>query len=80
MLVFYAIGSAAETLQPTAFTAEIGVSAMRFDYAELKNDGSYYDKELGVIPGLSLKFSQRLERTPFSGNFGHDAIAHDPQT
>jgi hypothetical protein len=60
VLVFFSTESAAEALQPATFTAEIGVSALRFNYAEFKDDGNTWDKELGGVPGLSFRLGQRL--------------------
>ena len=49
VLLFSSKESAAEALQPAALTAEIGVSAMRFHYAEFQDDGTILDRELGNI-------------------------------
>jgi hypothetical protein len=59
VLVFTPTESAAEELQPANFTAEVGVSLLRFDYAEFKGDGSTWDRELGGIHGLSFRVAQR---------------------
>lgn len=67
VLVFTQIGSAAEVVQPAALTAEIGVSALRFNYAEYKDDGTTWDKELGNIPGLSFKLGQRYSAWEWEG-------------
>lgn len=52
-----AVECSAESFQPDSFAVEAGVSAMRFNYAEYKDDGSTWDRERGNIPGLSLKFA-----------------------
>lgn len=59
VFIFTPQTSTAETLQPAAFAAEIGVSALRFNYAEHDADATL-DSELGGIPGLSIRLTQRL--------------------
>lgn len=53
-------GSVAEALLPNVTTVEIGVSALRFNYAEFDDAGVILDKEQGSIPGLSFRFTQKL--------------------
>lgn len=57
----------AEVSQPAASTAEIGLSLLRFDYAEFNDDGSTLDRELGGIPGWSFKFSQHYPDWEWEG-------------
>lgn len=57
----------AEALQPEAITAEAGVSMLRFNYAEYKNDGSTFNRELGGIPGLSFRLFQRRSNWEWEG-------------
>lgn len=52
--------SAAEPAAPDAIVAEIGASAMLFNYHEYDDAGSILDKERGGIPGMSVKLGQRL--------------------
>jgi hypothetical protein len=67
VLGFIQMGSAAEVAQPSATTAEIGFSVLRFDYAELKDDGTTWDKELGSIPGLSFRLTRRYASWEWEG-------------
>lgn len=47
-------------MQPAVSTAELGFSSMRFKYDEFDDAGSILDTEQGFIPGLSLRFAQRI--------------------
>lgn len=67
VLLFSSKESAAEAWQSAASTAEIGVSAVRFHYTEFKDDGTTWDKELGNIPGLSFKLTQRISAWEWEG-------------
>ena len=66
-LLFSVVESAAEVSLPGASSIEIGVSALRFNYAEYKTDGTTWDRELGNIPGLSFKLTQRLSAWEWEG-------------
>ena len=61
-LILNATECMAEGQQSATFAAEIGVSALRFDYAEYQDNGTLLDRELGGIPGVSLRFTQRISQ------------------
>lgn len=68
VLLFSSMESAAETMQPGNFTSEFGVSMMRFDYAEYKDDGATtLNKEMGIIPGISFRLAQRHHAWEWEG-------------
>jgi hypothetical protein len=58
-VVFMPTECAADDRQSGTYTAEIGVSTLSFNYAELNDAGATLDKELGSIPGLSFRLAQR---------------------
>lgn len=82
VLLFSSKESAAEALQPAALTAEIGVSAMRFHYAEFKDDGTILDRELGNIPGLSFRLAQRVSAWEWEGmaSYHYGRVSYTGQT
>jgi len=82
VLLFSLNESAAEALQPAAYTAEIGVSAMRFHYAEFKDDGTILDRELGNIPGLSFRLTQRVSAWEWEGkaSYHYGRVSYTGQT
>ena len=81
-LLLAAMESAAEALQSEAFTAEIGVSAVRFHYTEFKDDGTTWDKEAGNIPGLTFKLTRRISAWEWEGmaSYHYGRVAYTGQT
>ncbi|MBI3479444.1 MAG: hypothetical protein HY016_03670 [Nitrosomonadales bacterium] len=49
----------APSLPPDSTSAEIGISVLRFNYAEYGDGGTLMDQELGTVPGLSFRFTHR---------------------
>lgn len=82
VLAFTAAESGAEEMQPAASAAEIGVSAVRFDYTESRDDGSTLDRELGNIPGLTFRLAQRISAWEWEGiaSYHYGRAAYTGQT
>ncbi len=76
------MGCAAEALPSGISSVEIGVSALRFNYAEYKADGTTWDRELGTIPGLSFKLTQRFSVWEWEGmaNYHYGRVDYTGQT
>lgn len=76
------VASAAGEIGRAPFKVEAGVSALRFDYTEYKGDGSIWDMEQGVIPGLSVRFGQRLSAWEWEGvgSYHHGRVDYNGQT
>ena len=74
--------SAAEVAQPSVTTAEIGLSVLRFDYTEYKDNGSTWNRELGGIPGMSFRLTQRYSSWEWEGvaSYHHGRVAYTGQT
>lgn len=68
--------------EPAAVKAEIGISALRFDYRELDDAGHVLDKELGTIPGLSVKIGQRFSAWEWesAGSYHRGQVPYNGQT
>jgi hypothetical protein len=49
----------AASKEPVSLKAEVGISALRFNYSEFGDTGGILDKELGGIPGLTYKLTLR---------------------
>ncbi len=64
------------------FKTEIGISATRFDYREFDDSGRILDKELGGIPGVSLKVGQRFTAWEWetSGSYHYGRVNYNGQT
>ena len=83
VLLLFSVGSVAETMRPGAYTAEFGGSMMRFNYAEYQDDGiTTWNKERGVIPGLSFRFAQRRNAWEWEGaaNYYYGRVDYTGQT
>lgn len=77
------VESTASSLEsPLSFKTDIGISALRFDYAEFDDSGSVLDKEMGGIPGLSLKLSLRQADWEWetAGSYHQGQVPYDGQT
>ena len=75
--LFFAIAFAsgevsAETLSIHPVTVELGFSVTRFNYTEFSDAGATLDKELGGLPGLSLKAVRRTSLWEWEGNASYD--------
>jgi hypothetical protein len=68
--------------ESVVFKAEVGISAIRFDYRESDDAGRILDKELGTIPGLSLKIGQRFPAWEWesTGSYHHGQVSYNGQT
>lgn len=76
------IASDAWGAEPAAVKAEIGISALRFDYRESDDAGRVLDKELGTIPGLSVKVGQRFPAWEWesAGSYHRGQVPYNGQT
>lgn len=72
----------AESLEPAAFKAGIGLSATYFDYREFDNTGRVLDTEQGIVPGLSFTLGQRRSDWEWEGiaSYQHGQVPYDGQT
>lgn len=64
------------------FKAEIGFSALRFQYDEFDDAGRVLDTELGMIPGVSFKLGQSLSAWEWEllGSYHRGQVDYTGQT
>lgn len=60
----------------------IGLSVMQFDYREFKDDGSQFNRENGVLPGILLGLTYSGNDWRVAGNLSHhqDNVGYEGQT
>jgi hypothetical protein len=81
-LIIIPVEGIASSMAPASLKAEVGVSALRFDYAEFDDNGRVLDKEMGGIPGLSIKLSLRQAAWEWetAGSFHGGQVPYTGQT